>query len=85
MKIKSHVESNLSCSLSFALYMWTFQKNRTPYGEFDAISHWELSDYIAETDKTFMNLPPFIDYSYGGKFIQSIHYSTLLLFTQTLQ
>jgi len=52
----------------FALYLWTlpFQKNQIPYGEFDAISHWELADYIAQTDRTFVNLPPFLDYSYGN-------------------
>jgi len=71
MKIKkSHVETIIFLVVYlFAVYMWTlpFQKNRTPYGEFDAISHWELADYIAETDKTFIDLPPFIDYSYGGQ------------------
>jgi len=52
----------------FALYMWTlpFQDNRVPYGEFDAISHWELGDFIAQRDRTFVNLPPFLDYTYGG-------------------
>ena len=52
----------------FAIYMWTlpFQDNKIPYGEFDAISHWELADYVAQHDKTFVYLPPFIDYSYGG-------------------
>ena len=50
----------------FAIYLWTlpFQDNKTPYGEFDAISHWELADYVAQNDKTFVYLPPFIDYSY---------------------
>ncbi|MAG92104.1 hypothetical protein CMO83_05505 [Candidatus Woesearchaeota archaeon] len=51
----------------FALYLWTlpFQDNASPYGEFDAISHWELGDFIAQRDRTFVNLPPFLDYSYG--------------------
>jgi len=51
----------------FAIYIWTlpFQDNRIPYGEFDAISHWELGDFIAQRDRTFVNLPPFLDYSYG--------------------
>src|SRR3989344_2721219 len=51
----------------FALYLWTlpFQNNKIPYGEFDAISHWEIADYTAQHDKTFINLPPFLDYSYG--------------------
>jgi len=52
----------------FAIYMWTlpFQDNNVPYGEFDAISHWELGDFIAQNDRTFVYLPPFLDYSYGG-------------------
>jgi len=51
----------------FAIYMWTlpFQDNEIPYGEFDAISHWELGDFIAQRDRTFVQLPPFLDYSYG--------------------
>ena len=51
----------------FAIYMWTlpFQDNRTPYGEFDAISHWGLGDFIAQRDRTFVYLPPFLDYPYG--------------------
>ena len=51
----------------FALYLWTlpFQHNRVPYGEFDAISHWELGDYISQKDATFSKLPPFLDFSYG--------------------
>jgi hypothetical protein len=52
----------------FALYIWTlpFQDNQLPYGEFDAISHWELGDFIAQYDSTFVYLPPFLDYSYGS-------------------
>jgi hypothetical protein len=51
----------------FAIYMWTlpFQDNHIPYGEFDAISHWELADSFAQIDRTYVNLPPFVDYSYG--------------------
>lgn len=51
----------------FAIYLWTlpFQDNSVPYGEFDAISHWELGDFIAQQDRTFVYLPPFLDYSYG--------------------
>ena len=51
----------------FALYLWTlpFQDNRIPYGEFDAISHWGLGDFIAQRDRTFVYLPPFLDLSYG--------------------
>jgi hypothetical protein len=51
----------------FALYIWTlpFQDNKVPYGEWDAISHWELGDFIAQRDRTFVYLPAFLDYSYG--------------------
>ena len=50
----------------FAVYMWTlpFQDNRIPYGEFDAISHWEIADSFEGLDRTYVYLPPFIDYSY---------------------
>ena len=50
----------------FAIYMWTlpFQDNKVPYGEWDAISHWELGDFIEKRDETFVNLPPFLDYSF---------------------
>tara|TARA_Y100000294_G_C8565231_1_gene340562 strand:+ start:2121 stop:3737 length:1617 start_codon:yes stop_codon:yes gene_type:complete len=52
----------------FAIYMWTlpFQDNNVPYGEWDAVSHWELADFIAQRDRTFVYLPPFLDYSYGN-------------------
>src|SRR3989338_4798222 len=52
----------------FALYLWTlpFQHNEMPYGEFDAISHWGLADFISQTDHTFVYLPKFIDERYGG-------------------
>ena len=52
----------------FAVYMWTlpFQDNKIPYGEFDAISHWEIADSFAQMDRTYVYLPPFIDYSYAG-------------------
>ena len=52
----------------FTLYLWTlpFHDNNTPYGDWDAISHWELADFIAQRDSTFVTLPPFLDYSYGN-------------------
>ena len=69
MKIKrNHVEIIIFIVVYLhALYLWTlpFQHNKIPYGEFDAISHWELADYFAEHDKTFLNLPAFVDFSYG--------------------
>jgi len=70
MKLKKlHVEVIIFLVVYlFAIYLWTlpFQQNRIPYGEFDAISHWELGDYVAQNDRTFVYLPPFLDYSYGG-------------------
>ncbi|MBW2976433.1 glycosyltransferase family 39 protein [Candidatus Woesearchaeota archaeon] len=52
----------------FTIYMWTlpFQDNKIPYGEFDAISHWEIADSFAQRDNTYVYLPPFVDYSYGN-------------------
>jgi len=52
----------------FAIYIWTlpFQDANVPYGEWDAISHWELADFIAQRDQTFSTLPKFLDYSYGN-------------------
>src|SRR3989338_4874846 len=69
MQIKrNHIETGIFIAVYlFALYLWTlpFQDNQIPYGEFDAISHWEIADYIAQTDKTFNQLPCFLDFSYG--------------------
>ncbi len=69
MKINKHYLEALAfiAVYLFTLYLWTlpFQDNNTPYGEFDAISHWELADFIAQRDKTFVSLPPFLDYSYS--------------------
>ena len=69
MKIsKHHLQALAFIALYlFAIYMWTlpFQDNNIPYGEWDAISHWELGDFIAQQDGTFVALPPFLDYSYG--------------------
>lgn len=52
----------------FAVYLWTlpFQSNQIPYGEDDAISHWEIADSFVEKDRTYVYLPPFIDYAYSG-------------------
>jgi len=52
----------------FALYMWTlpFQDNQIPYGEDDALSHWQIADSFAQLDRTYIYLPLFIDYAYGG-------------------
>ena len=49
------------------LYIWTLpiQKDKMPYGEFDAISHWELGDYMAQADLPIVTLPAYIDRRYG--------------------
>ncbi|MBI2135295.1 hypothetical protein HYU09_04860 [Candidatus Woesearchaeota archaeon] len=70
MKVKrKHLELAAFIAVyMFALYLWTlpFQHNEMPYGEFDAISHWGLADFISQTDRTFVYLPKFIDERYGG-------------------
>lgn len=70
MKIKkSHIELLVFLAVYlFAIYLWTlpFQDNKIPYGEFDAISHWEIADSFVQADRTYVYLPPFIDYSYGN-------------------
>ena len=69
MKVnKRHLEAGAFIAVYlFVLYLWTlpFQDNQVPYGEFDAISHWELADFIAQSDRTFVYLPNFLDFSYG--------------------
>lgn len=69
MRIKrTHVQASLFLLVYlFALTLWTlpFQENRVPYGEWDAISHWELADFTAQRDHTFVYLPSFLDFSYG--------------------
>ncbi|MEK6946856.1 MAG: DUF6541 family protein [Nanoarchaeota archaeon] len=51
----------------FAIYFWSqpYQERRIPYGEYDAMSHFELADYMAYNDKSFSQLPPYIDIRYG--------------------
>ncbi|MDP7506788.1 MAG: glycosyltransferase family 39 protein [Candidatus Woesearchaeota archaeon] len=60
----------------FTLYLWTlpFQKNRMPYGEVDAGSHFTVGDYMAETDKSVYVLPYFIDKRYGTDNFFSPHH-----------
>lgn len=52
----------------FAVYFWSqpYQERKLPYGEYDAMSHFEVADYMAVNDKSFMNLPPYIDLRYGN-------------------
>lgn len=51
----------------FGIYFWSqpYQERKLPYGEYDAMSHFEVADYMAYNDKSFMSLPPYIDLRYG--------------------
>ena len=51
----------------FAIYFWSqpYQERKLPYGEYDAMSHFEVADYMAYNDKSFNELPPYIDLRYG--------------------
>lgn len=51
----------------FAIYFWTqpLQSRKLPYGEYDAMSHFEVGDYMAYNDKSIVYLPPYIDLRYG--------------------
>jgi len=51
----------------FALFLWTLplQESKMPYGEVDAVSHFIVGDYTAQTNKPITNLPFFIDKRYG--------------------
>ncbi len=52
----------------FAIYFWTqpLQERGIPYGEYDAMSHFEVADYMAYNDKSFNKLPAYIDLRYGN-------------------
>ena len=64
---KNHIQTFIFIALYlFAIYFWTQPLHRKlPYGEYDAMSHFEVADYIAYNDKSFMQLPPYIDLRYG--------------------
>ena len=51
----------------FAIYFWSqpFHDKKVPYGEYDAMSHFQVGDYIAYNDESFMALPSYIDIRYG--------------------
>ncbi len=51
----------------FGIYFWTqpLQERKIPYGEYDAMSHFEVGDYMAYNDKSIVSLPPYIDLRYG--------------------
>ena len=67
---KKYIEVSIFLAVYlFAIYMWTlpFQDNKVPYGEWDAISHWELGDFIAQRDRTFVYLPALNNGHTGNK------------------
>ncbi len=69
MKINRNIEVIIVTLLYLTtLYLWTLpmRESDMPYGEFDAISHWETGDYMAQTDLPITTLPPYIDRRYGG-------------------
>lgn len=51
----------------FGIYFWTqpLQERKIPYGEYDAMSHFEVGDYMAYNGKSIVSLPPYIDLRYG--------------------
>lgn len=60
----------------FAIYFWTqpLEARELPYGEYDAMSHFEIGDYMAHTDKSLVKLPPYIDLRYGEDNLYKPHY-----------
>lgn len=53
----------------FAIYFWSqpYHERKIPYGEYDAMSHFEVGDYMAFNDKSLVYLPPYIDIRYGNE------------------
>lgn len=51
----------------FGIYFWSqpYQERKLPYGEYDAMSHFEIADYMAYNDKSVFSLPQYIDVRYG--------------------
>lgn len=51
-----------------AIYFWTqpLRALKLPYGEYDAMSHFEIADYMAYNDRSFQKLPDYIDIRYGA-------------------
>jgi len=52
----------------FGVYFWAqpYLERKLPYGEYDAMSHFEVADYMAYNDRSFMALPDYIDLRYGN-------------------
>jgi len=65
---KNYIQTSIFIAVYlFAIYFWTqpLQDRKLPYGEYDAMSHFEVADYIAYNDKSFSELPAYIDLRYG--------------------
>lgn len=65
---KNHIQTFIFLLVYlFAIYFWSqpLQERKLPYGEYDAMSHFELGDYMAYNDKSIQYLPPYIDLRYG--------------------
>ena len=65
---KNYIQTFIFMALClFAIYFWSqpYQERKLPYGEYDAMSHFEVADYTAYNDKSFQQLPPYIDVRYG--------------------
>ncbi len=65
---KGYVQTFIFLALYlFAVYFWSqpYHERKIPYGEYDAMSHFEVADYMAYNDKSFVYLPPYIDIRYG--------------------
>ncbi|MDP3766158.1 MAG: glycosyltransferase family 39 protein [Nanoarchaeota archaeon] len=66
---KNYIQTSIFIAVYlFAIYFWSqpLQERKLPYGEYDAMSHFEVADYIAYNDKSFQYLPPYIDLRYGS-------------------
>ena len=66
---KKYLETIIFVILYMAtIYLWTMpiQNSPLPYGEFDAISHVQVADYMSQSDKSLVYLPPYIDTRYGN-------------------
>ena len=52
-----------------ALYVWTLpiQKNKLPFGDVDASSHFAIGDYMVSHDKSISKVPYYIFFRYGGQ------------------
>ena len=52
-----------------ALYIWTLpiQKNKLPFGDVDASSHFTIGDYMVTYDKSIAKIPYPITFRYKGQ------------------